>query len=52
LLSTANDDVVEVFHDEFPQLVFQRGITLGSILTSTKFRSPLDDLDTETIAVL
>ena len=52
MLSTADDDVIDVFRDEFPQLVFKRGVTLGSILTSTKFKSPLDDLDRETIAVL
>lgn len=48
-------DISKVFADESPQIVFKRGITLGNLLTSSKFSKFTDchdSLDRDTIDTL
>jgi hypothetical protein len=48
----SNSKLFDVFQEEFPQIIFKRGVTLGNILVSSKFKQEWDTIDLETIETL
>jgi hypothetical protein len=52
VLKSSNVKNSAVFRDELPQVVFKKGVTIGSLLTCTKFTQSLDSQDLENIEIL
>lgn len=44
--------ISSVFGNELPQIVFKRGKTIGNVVTGTRFRPYLDNIDSENVRIL
>lgn len=52
LMINANIKLLEVFKEEMPQIVFKKGVTLGDLLVSSKFKEEWNTMDLENIETL
>lgn len=51
-LINCDEKIKNIFESELPQIVFKRGVTIGSLLTGTKCLPSTYDLDRETVDIL
>lgn len=48
----SHTEIAKVFENEFPQIVFKRGKTLGNVLVKSKFQTAFDEIDRNNIEIL